>query len=229
MTVDETIEEATHIIKEALPEASVYLYGSRARGDAQEYSDIDIAISLKDNKINSKELLSIVDKLDQIRSFYPVQLIDLNNVSKDFYKKVIVYAKEEKINDFKLAIHNLERSLNIDISIDAKDNNVFDIEKGEEILLLRDVVIKRFEICYDLAWKCLKHKLFEMGIDIQNPRAAYVEAVRSKILDDSSLWFDMISLRNSAAHSYDSELADSLYKEIPKYIDGLKSVYKASL
>ena len=127
-------------------------------------------------------------------------------------------SKEEKMQDFKSAIDNLKDALSMDPA-----------SHSDSQMLLRDAIIKRFELCYDLAWKCLKHKLFELGVDIQNPRAAYVEAVRSNLLHESEIWFEMITSRNNAVHSYDTDLADELYKKIPNYVDGLSSVYKVVL
>ena len=93
MSVDETIQTALHSIRSFVPNAKVYLFGSRARNDAQKYSDIDLGI-LADYRIDSRVMLDMIEKLEEIRSFYPVQIVDLKNVSVDFYKKVMDYAKE---------------------------------------------------------------------------------------------------------------------------------------
>ena len=41
------IEELKHFLIATFPNEEIYLFGSRARGDASEYSDIDIAIKGK--------------------------------------------------------------------------------------------------------------------------------------------------------------------------------------
>ena len=119
-------------------------------------------------------------------------------------------SKEEKIGDFELAIKNLK-----------------EIVTEPETLAMRDATIKRFELCYDLAWKCLKHKLSEQGVEIQTPRSAYVEAVRVGLLKEENIWFEIIKMRNNAAHSYDTDLANELYIKIPEYVDEFDEVYEA--
>ncbi|HBG26369.1 MAG: hypothetical protein A2Y10_11420 [Planctomycetes bacterium GWF2_41_51] len=54
-------------VKEIVPEAEIYLFGSRARGEAQEFSDYDILIIVDQNAD-----LKLSEKiLDQI---YPIEL-----------------------------------------------------------------------------------------------------------------------------------------------------------
>lgn len=120
-------------------------------------------------------------------------------------------SKEEKINDFKIAVTNLK-----------------EIVTESETMIVRDATIKRFELCYDLAWKCIKHTLSEQGVEIQTPRSAYVEAVRAGILKEDDVWFEIITMRNNATHSYDSYLANELYKKIPAYVDNFEEVYEAA-
>lgn len=122
-------------------------------------------------------------------------------------------SKEEKIGDLKLSIANLRDILNMPA-------------ENEIDFIMRDATIKRFELCYDLTWKCLKHKLAESGVDAQNPRAAYTEAVRNSLLKEDDVWFDIIAARNSAVHSYDTDLANELYKKIPEYMDEFEEVYE---
>ena len=136
-------------------------------------------------------------------------------------------SKEEKIGDFKLAISNLKDILDLKNNSQMELIDNFNDETDDTIdFIMRDAAIKRFELCYDLAWKCLKHKLAEVGVDIQNPRAAYSESVRSGFLKDDGVWFEIIAARNNAVHSYDTDLANELYKKIPEYVDEFEEVYE---
>lgn len=93
MDVNTTIERAARIIKTKAPKAKVYLFGSRSRGDNTKYSDIDIAIE-ESKKINSKTFIEIQEEIENMNTFYPVQIVDMKNTSEIFYNKVMAYAKE---------------------------------------------------------------------------------------------------------------------------------------
>lgn len=96
MDVKTTIIEAARRIKSKVPDAKVYLFGSRARGDAQKFSDIDIAFD-KGDKLDSKSFLELQEELENLDTFYPVQIVDMKDTSEKFYKKVMAYAKEINI------------------------------------------------------------------------------------------------------------------------------------
>ena len=80
-----TIEQLKHFLTHTFPNAHIYLFGSRARGDASEYSDIDIAIESND---------PIKEKLSNVRFMIEESLIpykvDLIDLSKAPYLKKII-------------------------------------------------------------------------------------------------------------------------------------------
>jgi len=67
------------------------LFGSRARGDYKEISDIDIAVDIN---LPFREQRKLKEKIDKISGLYSVDLIFLPNVNKEFKKKIL---KEGKI------------------------------------------------------------------------------------------------------------------------------------
>jgi predicted nucleotidyltransferase len=80
-----TIQDLKIFLLERFPKEHVYLFGSRARGDAGAYSDIDIAIE-------SSHVLS--DKISQVRfdieeSLIPYK-VDLVELSKAPYLQDII-------------------------------------------------------------------------------------------------------------------------------------------
>ncbi len=77
---------------------------------------------------------------------------------------------------------------------------------------IRDSVIRRFEVCFELAWKMLKLKLGEEGIEAATPRAAIREAVAAHWLEDGNQWSEMLQKRNETSHTYDDELAREVYR-----------------
>ena len=59
----EILAEIKRRIKEAEPGAEIFLYGSYARGDANNDSDIDLLILVDRDTINSREKIGITDPL----------------------------------------------------------------------------------------------------------------------------------------------------------------------
>jgi nucleotidyltransferase substrate binding protein (TIGR01987 family) len=76
---------------------------------------------------------------------------------------------------------------------------------------IRDSVIQRFEFSYELAWKMLKLKLEQEGIEAATPRAVIREAVAAHLLDDGNRWSEMLQKRNLTSHTYDDRLAREVY------------------
>lgn len=61
------LDRCRQAIRRVVPDADIILYGSRARGDAQEYSDYDILI-LVDQPVN----IALKDRI--LSSIYPLEL-----------------------------------------------------------------------------------------------------------------------------------------------------------
>ena len=75
------------IIHDKLPDCKVYLYGSRARGDYQPESDIDLAID-NGKPIGFKVLASLLGEFEETNIPLKVDLIDLNDLDENFKKQV---------------------------------------------------------------------------------------------------------------------------------------------
>ena len=60
---EEILAEIKRRVREAEPEAKIFLYGSYARGDANAESDIDLLILVDRDSINSKDKVDITDPL----------------------------------------------------------------------------------------------------------------------------------------------------------------------
>ena len=77
---------------------------------------------------------------------------------------------------------------------------------------IRDSVIQRFEFCWELAWKMLKLKLLEEGIEALTPREVFREALAVGILHDGNAWSQAQRMRNLTSHTYDETLAEEVYR-----------------
>jgi len=70
-------------LKQTFPDATIYVFGSRVKGTAKKYSDIDIAI---DNKkpIPLKELSHIEEIFSESDLPILVDLVDWHRISSEF-------------------------------------------------------------------------------------------------------------------------------------------------
>lgn len=81
---------------------------------------------------------------------------------------------------------------------------------------IRDSVIQRFEFCWELAWKALKLRLEQLGVEVLNPRDTFREALNKGLLHDGNAWTETQKKRNLTSHTYDEKLADDVYSYILK-------------
>ncbi len=76
------------LITKYLPQANIYLFGSRARKDNTPQSDIDIAIENK-TKIDSSILSNIREEIEESTIPFTVDIVDLNDVSKELREQIL--------------------------------------------------------------------------------------------------------------------------------------------
>lgn len=83
MAMDRDIQTAHHIIRSLLPadHARLWLFGSRARGDARRWSDIDIAVEPL-TELPAGTLAELRELLAESSILLDVDLIDLSQAGK---------------------------------------------------------------------------------------------------------------------------------------------------
>lgn len=108
------------------------------------------------------------------------------------------------------------------------------IERLKEVLklerteIIRDSAIKRFELCFDLAWKTVKEFAREQGQECYSPRECLKTAFQLKLIEHDTKWLNMLKDRNLAVHLYQEEVADKIYKNLPEYLEMFKKLLKRS-
>ncbi len=89
--------EIINVIKE-FGANKIILFGSRARGDFKESSDIDIAIEFLNN--NKDNFIKIQTKLEDLNTLYKFDIVDFNSLKEDKFKKeilkdgIVIYNKD---------------------------------------------------------------------------------------------------------------------------------------
>jgi len=88
----------------------------------------------------------------------------------------------------------------------------------EESEIVRDSAIKRFELCFDLAWKCLQAYARREGLECQSPRSCLKTAVQLGLLEHDDTWLKMLEDRNLAVHTYRERYANELHDRLAGYL-----------
>jgi nucleotidyltransferase substrate binding protein (TIGR01987 family) len=111
------------------------------------------------------------------------------------------------LQDFKKTIDNLDEVLNM------KEENI-----------VRDAAMKRFDLCFDTAWKLVKNLAKKEGIECYSPRQCFKVGFQLKLLGHDSEWVDMLEDRNLSAHLYKEEEAIKIYTRLPEYLKSFKKL-----
>ena len=191
----------------------VILFGSRARGDYNITSDIDLAIKFKRE---NEQLVHILDELSEANIIYTSDVIDYdritNKVLKDFIDEegIAIFTTNENgkvvdnMNKMMVKMDDLERALSR-----LKESLSRDPEKDDIVI---DATIQRFEFTYELSWKLMKSYLEYTGLtELSSPRSTIKAAFKEGIITDGELWLKMLEDRNRTSHTYDEATALDIY------------------
>lgn len=189
--------------------SGIILFGSRARGDYRQRSDIDIAVFSMPAE-NHGRFTDEIESLPTLLDFDIVFVSDstdsklLANINKD---GVVIMSKfDEKFSKYCEAVARLKEA-------------VADYDRLK-ISSVRDGAIQRFEFCTELAWKTARESLADSGyIDLNSPKDVMRKAFSAGLIDDDSAWIDILNSRNLTSHVYDEETAQKIFEDIKtKYI-----------
>lgn len=198
--------------------SKVVLFGSRARGDHQERSDIDIAVY----GMPESNQTAFRDALDALPTLLDFDVVFVNentspaliaNILKDGV--TIMDKAKEKAANLTVAVARLQEAIS-DYST-------------HKFLSMRDGAIQRFEFCAELAWKATREYLIEQGYaDINSPKSVMKQAYADGLLDNEEAWLQLMQDRNLTSHIYDETTADTIYRRIEqsycKLLQGLATL-----
>jgi nucleotidyltransferase substrate binding protein (TIGR01987 family) len=210
MHYKEILDEIRRIILNHAKPERIYLFGSRANGEATETSDIDIAYDDKEFKDN----YLIEEELKKLPTLLKIDIKNMAFTEERFRNRVtstgrVIYSAGKRLR-FDDGLHNFRNALvRFGEAIDRKQ----ELEKEGFGDIYLDLAVKRFEFTYEMAWKAIKRCLDYLGIECMSPRGCIKEAFSQKLILNESVWLDMIEQRNLTSHVYDeSEVVEILGK-----------------
>lgn len=78
----------------------------------------------------------------------------------------------------------------------------------------RDASIQRFEYCLEFCWKTAMKVL---GSTTLAAKPAVREMARNNLISNPDLWMEFVEARNQTSHSYDEEVAKTVFKSIEAF------------
>lgn len=229
MTKYEIIKDVVRIIlKYAKPER-VYLYGSQANGEASAVSDVDIAYE----DANFRDNYQIEEEIAGLKTLIKIEVKNLAFCEERFKNRIkstgkAIYSanKELRTQD---SLYSFIKALERFSNAVTRKAEFFKEGYGDIYL---DLVVKRFEFTYEMSWRTIKRYLDFIGIDCQNPRSCFKEALVQGLIADEDAWLDMIEKRNLSSHIYDEDQIKEILERLDDYnsaFEGLRNNLKARL
>lgn len=86
--------------------------------------------------------------------------------------------------------------------------------------IVRDAAIQRFEYTFEATWKAAQVVLLERyGIELASPKPVVRASLENGLFteEEARLGLVMVDHRNLTAHTYNEELANEIYAQIPSY------------
>ncbi len=214
MDVERIIGEVRQIILRHTKPERIWLYGSRATGEAAPASDIDIAYDDRE----FKEPWLIEEEVEKLPTLLKVDVKNIAQTEERFRQRVIatgrvLYSADKKLR-FEDGLYNYRRAL--DRFCEALDRReTLEGEGFGDIFL--DLAVKRFEFTFEMAWKAIRRCLDFLGVEAKYPRACFKEAYAIGLLTNEPVWLEMIEQRNLTSHVYNQEEARGILARLDDY------------
>jgi nucleotidyltransferase substrate binding protein (TIGR01987 family) len=202
------------ILRHAKPER-IWLFGSRATGEATETSDVDIAFDDKD----FRQSWLIDDEIEKLPTLLKIDVKNIAQTDERFRQRVmstgrVLYSANKKLR-CEDGLYNFTRAL--DRFREASQRREQLEREGFGDIFL-DLAVKRFEFTYDMSWKAIKRCLDYLGLDAKYPRACFKEAYALGMISDEAIWLEMIEQRNVMSHVYSQDEVRGILERLDAYL-----------
>lgn len=195
--LDKRLEREIISLTKSFGVKKLILFGSRARGDNHERSDIDLAASGG----NIDEFAEAVEeKVETLLSFDVINLDE--RIEEDFQAEIdrdgiILYEEAPAVVK---KYDSFVKSLAVLLKAERKENDE----------IYRMGIIGQFNLTFELSWKALREVLLIHGVSkaiTGSPREIIKAGYQFHFLSDEEIWLDMLKRRNEAIHVYNEEIA----------------------
>ena len=101
-----------------------------------------------------------------------------------------------------------------------------------EFEVVRAALIQHFEFTYELCWKTMK-RCIEMNVglgskeEISSQRDLFRISGERGFIEDFHTWMDYHRARNKTSHSYDGDIAQTVYEDAKRFKTDLDKFVKA--
>jgi nucleotidyltransferase substrate binding protein (TIGR01987 family) len=124
-------------------------------------------------------------------------------------------------SQLKLAIENLQEQY---VNFCSLNQNLQKITQEA----VKESIVQRFEICYDILWKILrKYLIKEFGVAEvpSSPNPVFKIAGENKILQVKQ-WLSYAELRTETTHEYGAEILKKAIGEMKSFIEDVINLYE---
>lgn len=186
----------------------IVLFGSRARGDEQARSDVDLAVF----GLPKQAWSDFEDAMDELPSLLSFDLVDMSQpISEELRANIeqegidLMTKFNEKYAKYCKAVQRLS---------DAVTDFRFSMpEIAQDVM--RDAIIQRFEFSAELAWKTMREYLIEEEVSVPaTPKGVIRAAYSAGLISKQEIWSDLLRDRNLTSHTYNEETARNIFARI---------------
>jgi len=102
-------------------------------------------------------------------------------------------------------------------SIDALEHALTFLDKAKKDDFYYAGITKKFETCFEYAWKYFKQKAQDEGLEAFSPKEAIKLAGRLGLIDNVEKWLNFLEDRNTGVHDYLGMSQEDYLKTIQEF------------